>query len=195
MIHHAVGHIVRQLNTYLKGQFDLPEDVAVLSGLVEQDGAVDPRIYNKLVFTLVNVEKEAFSSPCVREMPSLGGRVTVRSAPLHLAVLLLVSANFPGTNYEEALKFISHAALFFQGNPVFTRENAPDLPPGIERLTLEIENLEIRDLSSLWSILSGKYLPSIQYRMRLVTLDPQMIRKEVEPAVRPETGIGGILSG
>jgi len=40
-----------------------------------------------------------------------------------------------------------------------THQNTPDLDNRIDKLTMDIENLNIKDLSSMWTILSGKYLP------------------------------------
>lgn len=179
MIHHAMGDITRYLNGYLKGIFDLPEDVAVISGIVGQDGAVEAQVHNKLVVSLVNIEKEQIPSTFTRHSSGDTGITSIGFPPLHLNVYVLISANYPGINYAEALKFISYTALFFQGNPVFTHEKMPDLNENLGKITMDIENLNLRDLSSLWSIVSGKYLPSILYKMRMIILDSRDISKRV----------------
>lgn len=179
MLHHAIGHITRCLNGYLKGLFDLPEDVAVISGIVEQDGSVESQIHNKLVVTLVNIEKEPVPSTFARHGSGGAGISTLGFPPLHLNAYVLISANYPGTNYGEALKFISYAALFFQGNPIFSHENMPDMDDGIEKIVMDIENLNLRDVSSLWGVISGKYLPSILYKMRMITVDSHGVGKRV----------------
>jgi len=190
MLHHAMQHITASLNRYLKGRFDLPQDVAVMSGILDQDGAVETQIHNKLVVSLVNLEKEQVPAAFIRHGSEETGLTSIGFPPIHLNAYLLVSAYFPGSNYAEALKFISYAALFFQGNPVFTRENSPDLEGDIEKIVMDIENLNLRDLSSLWSVVSGRYLPSIVYKMRIITLDSRGIGKQVtelsgtDPSVR-----------
>ncbi|VFQ45369.1 DUF4255 domain-containing protein [Desulfoluna butyratoxydans] len=190
MLHHAMQHITASLNRYLRGRFDLPQDVAVMSGILDQDGAVETQIHNKLVVSLVNLEKEQVPAAFIRESSRETGLTSIGFPPIHLNAYLLVSAYFPGSNYAEALKFISYAALFFQGNPVFTRENSPDLEGDIEKIVMDIENLNLRDLSSLWSVVSGRYLPSIVYKMRIITLDSRGIGKQVtelsgtDPSVR-----------
>lgn len=190
MLHHAMQHITASLNRYLKGRFDLPQDVAVMSGILDQDGAVETQIHNKLVVSLVNLEKEQVPAAFIRHGSEETGLTSMGFPPIHLNAYLLVSAYFPGSNYAEALKFISYAALFFQGNPVFTRENSPDLEGDIEKIVMDIENLNLRDLSSLWSVVSGRYLPSIVYKMRIITLDSRGIGKQVtelsgtDPSVR-----------
>ena len=49
-------------------------------------------------------------------------------------------------------------------------------------LVLDIENLNIKDLSTLWSAITGKYLPSIIYKIRMVAFDAGDIRQRT-PAV------------
>lgn len=194
MIHDAVGHITRYLNLYLKGLFNLPEDAAVVAGLVEQDGSVEPHVHNKLVVSVVNIEKEALPATFSRSASSDNTLATIGFPPIHLNVYLLISANYPGKNYTEALKFISHAALFFQGNPIFTHENTPDMAPSLSKITMDIENLNMRDLSSLWSVVSGKYLPSILYKMRMITLDSREIKAQVHTMVEADNRSGFIRS-
>lgn len=192
MIHQAVEHITRYLNLYLKSLFDLPEDVAVVAGLVEQDGSVEAHVANKLVVSVVNIEKEALPSTFSRSTSSDHAITTIGFPPVHLNVHLLISANYPGKNYTEALKFISYAALFFQGNPIFTHENTPDMSDDLSKITMEIENLNMRDLSSLWSVISGKYLPSILYKMRMITLDSREIKAQVRTMTGADNSSGFI---
>lgn len=189
MIEAAVGHVASRLNEYLKRSLELAEDVVEVSGILEQDGSLAPNVNNKLVLFVVNIERDG-SSPLHGHGPGLtpGSRVA-GYPPVHLNLYVMVAAHFPGVNYREALKFISGAIGFFQGNPVFTHANSPDLDPGIERLVMEIENLSLQELSHLWGVLAGKYLPSILYKMRVVTVDSGDIRR-ITPSLRdPRTQV------
>jgi hypothetical protein len=78
----------------------------------------------------------------------------------------------------ESLKILSHAIQFFQANPIFDRLNAPEMDRAIEQLSLEIENLAADAASQLWGILGSRYLPSVQYRMRTVTIDAGALTAE-----------------
>ncbi len=169
MIYAAVSHISSQLNQFLKRSFDLVEDVVVMSNILEQDGTLAANINNKLVVVLVNVTKE--TTP-VRS-PQLGNfeKIATAPPPLFINLYVMVAAHFSAGNYAEALKFLSNAVSFFQRQPVFDHQLTPDLDRRIDRLVLDIENLNTQDLSSLWGILSGKYLPSVLYRVRMVCFD------------------------
>lgn len=179
MIYAAVFHIANQLNQFLKRSFDLSEDVVVVSNLLEQDGTLASNISNKLVVSLVNVEKDS-TSP--RQGNSTGVTSSIASyPPVFLNLYVMVAGNFNCSNYPEALKFLSNAVSFFQRQPLFDHQSTPDLDKRISKLTLDIENLNIQDLSSLWGILSGKYLPSVMYKVRMVAFDSGDVRSQLSP--------------
>ena len=67
---------------------------------------------------------------------------------------------------------------FFQVHPVFDRLSAPEMDRAIEQLSLEIENLDADGLSQLWGMLGSRYLPSVLYRMRTVTIDAGALTAE-----------------
>lgn len=171
MISAALSHLANQLNQQFRINFQLAEDVAVVSNLVELDGSVTPNANNKLVITLVNIEKDTVPYRPGSAGRSLDDRLLQHSAPLFLNLYVMVSANFGAGNYAEALKYISQAVTFFQLKPVLDQRNSPGLDRRIERLVLDIENLPIPDLNNLWSLLGGRYLPSMFYKVRMITVD------------------------
>lgn len=171
MISAALSHMAQQLNQQFRINFQLAEDVAVVSNLVELDGSVTPNANNKLVLTLVNVEKDTVPYRPSGGVRGLDDRLLQNNAPLFLNLYVMVSANFGAGNYSEALKYISQAVAFFQMKPVLDQRNSPGLDRRIDRLVLDIENLPIPDLNNLWSLLGGRYLPSMFYKVRMVTVD------------------------
>jgi hypothetical protein len=187
MIYTAISHITGQLNQHLKRAFDLNEDIVVVANIVEQDGSVATNVTNRIVASLVNVEKD--TAPGVRPTAttSAGQAAGLTHPPVHTNLILLFAGNFNGKNYSEALKFLSHTISHFQRNPLFTRNNSPELDPRIGRLALDIENLNIKDLSSLWTVLSGKYLPSVHYKIRMVTFDAEEVITRMPKLAEPRT--------
>jgi hypothetical protein len=190
MIDTAIAQVAGQLNQALKRQFSVGEDLVAVCNLSEQDGTVATQAVNKVAAFLVNIERESVAG-------SGGGggggssvlRLSAQAQPVHLNLLVMFAANFGGSNYPEALKFLSSTVSFFQSRPVFNHQNAPDLDSRIDKLTLEIENLSLSDLSNLWGILSGKYVPSVLYRMRLVSIDASQINALLPRIAQPEVGV------
>ncbi|MTV36327.1 DUF4255 domain-containing protein [Duganella radicis] len=179
MIGAAIGHLAFQLNQQFKSNFQLVEDVVVVSNLIELDGSVAPNATNKLVLTLMNIEKDTLPFRANAEARGRDERVLQYSAPLFVNLYLMMSANFGAGNYSEALKYISHAIAFFQQHPVFDQHNSPGLDERIERLALDIENLPIAELNNLWSLLGGRYLPSMYYKVRMMTIDARALTGQV----------------
>lgn len=182
MIHVALSHLTERLNEFLVRGLGLTEELVVLSQLSDQNGGSAPATAGKLVLFLANVEKEniARNSPSIRTESS--GSIQ-RFPPAHMNLYVMLTANFDGGSYVEALKMLSAAILFFQKNPVFDHQSSPGLDQRIEKLVLDIENLPWEALSNIWSIQGGKYLPSVLYKVRMVTFDSQDIRA-LEPDAR-----------
>ncbi|MCB1830920.1 MAG: DUF4255 domain-containing protein, partial [Gammaproteobacteria bacterium] len=108
-----------------------------------------------------------------------------------LNLSLMFAANFSGGNYPEALKGISATLRFFQMTPVLDHQNTPELDRRIDRLALEIENLDIQQLSNLWGILSTRYLPSVLYKVRMITIDADAVKSELHLINEPRPSING----
>lgn len=182
MINLTLQLLATQLNQYLKRAYDLSEDVVVLSNLLDIDGNVPSNVNNKMVIFLTNIEKDATSSRQIT-MRATDQQIIASSPPLYLNLYVMMVANFSGNNYPEALKFMSSTISFFQRYPLFNHQTTPDLDKRIEKLILDIENLTIQDISNVWSALGGKYLPSILYKVRMITFDAEEIIRKV-PVVK-----------
>lgn len=184
----AIGAVAAQLNQSLRRSFKLGEDMLVVSNLTEADGTLLPQVQNKLVLLLVNVQTEPAAYRAGGLTHGGSGRFGIGAAPVHLNLQLMFAASFSGSSYPEALKFLSHTLAFFQSRPIFDHSNCPELDGGIERLSLELENLSITDLSNLWGVLRGTYMPSVLYRMRLLAIDANELRAQVPYVSQPEAG-------
>jgi hypothetical protein len=77
---------------------------------------------------------------------------------------------------------ISQTISFFQQNPWFTHDNVPGLDPVIDKLTFEMTNLDLVDLSYLISMTGTKYLPSVYYKVRLLPFQSGAMQAEVPAA-------------
>ncbi|MDT8998196.1 DUF4255 domain-containing protein [Paucibacter sp. APW11] len=184
MIDAALTQIAGQLNQHLRQRFQVSEDLAVLSNLHEQNGTAVPIVANKLVIFLAGVERDTMahrSNSSSNTATRVGSAQLRQQEPVFLNLLMMCAANFSGTNYPEALKFLSGAIGFFQATPVIDHHNAPTLDRRLERLILNIENLSSSEMHSLWGIHSGRYLPSVLYRVRMVSVDSEQILGRDQP--------------
>jgi len=189
MIDKALGFLLDELNRFLEPRSPGGEPLAVLSSLAIPHGGAAPGTDNKLVMSLLSIEKEGAaaalpaplrdpSAPAPAGAPASFARV---AAPLPLNLNLVVAASF-GTNYHEALKVLSAAIGFFQARPAFTSQNAASLPAGIERLSIEMVSCDLTMLSNVWSVLGANYLPSALYKIRMLSVQQGWVTA-FEPAV------------
>jgi len=186
MIDSAINHIANKLNQHLMRTFDLSEDAVAISNVIEQDGTVATHVNNKIVASLVNIEKDTTPFRQSQAIESIGtSRAVATNPPIYFNIYILFASCFSGNNYQEGLKFISNTIGYFQSQPVFDHSNSPGLPDDIEKLILDIENLDINDLSNLWGVLSGKYLPSILYKVRMITYDSGVVVKQTHSLNQP----------
>jgi hypothetical protein len=178
MIDKTMGLILGELNSFLGILFPSSEPHAVLSGLTNQDGTAAAGTENRIVLSLMNIERETAAVSSTTRSGT--GPLTRSQPPLNLNLYLMVSASF-GTNYLEAVKFLSSAMSFFQDRAVITPQNAqgPGFPKGLERLTIELVNLKFQDLQSLWASLGAKYVPSVLYKVRMLTMQDGWVIERV----------------
>ena len=170
MIHDIIPLIAADLNDFLESRFDTDDDPVIMSNLVNQDGTLSIMEENKVIITLVNIERDGTNQ-------AFGGGLSRGDMPVHINLYVLFSAYF--TNYAESLKFLSGVIAFFQSNPNYMLDG--------NIVKIELYNPDIKEISTLWTALGAKYLPSVIYKFRTLNMDEDNINDEV-PA------IGGDLS-
>ncbi|WPQ60898.1 DUF4255 domain-containing protein [Chitinophaga sancti] len=185
MIYETLSCIADEINKYFNRQLHLSEDKVVLSSIVNQDGSIAIQGENKVVLTLINVEKE----PLGKSAPGFNnGNVAARSMPpVCINLYILFAAYFSSNNYAEALRFLSFIIAYFQSGNVLTSANTPSLDKRIDKLMFEMESLGTERLNNVWATLGAKYMPSVIYKMRMLTFDEGVIR-EYRPHVSAPSG-------
>lgn len=161
MLYLIIKHIAEQINLTLSPGVVMPADVAKHERPADASGADE--LENHVLLTLINIEEENSLKNNYPEQQIGASRVTQLPA-LFLNLYLLFSANF--TKYEEALKHIGYVIRFFQASKPF----AIDDPDAGQRykVTLTLHHIGFENLNNLWTVLGGKYLPSVLYKARLV---------------------------
>jgi hypothetical protein len=179
MIDKALNFTLDELNSFLGTRFQSQENLAVLSSLSSQDGSAPVVTDNKIVMSLVNIERETAASSAVRTRAD-GGSYIVANPALNLNLYILVSACF-GHSYAESLKFLANALAFFQSKPVFTPKSSAGFPRELEQISFEMVNLSFQELNNMWGIMGAKYIPSVLYKLRMLTIDEAWVALQVEP--------------
>lgn len=169
MINQAIQAIISRLNAYIgTAEPDvIPGNLSLIDAF--QDNA-SQSLKDKVVASVVNIEQEGSLRNIPFRRPSLGPdglpRVQEREPEIHLNVYLLFGSN--KSNYGTALLRISQVIAFFQRTSVFTPADIPEMEAlDLTKLVFDLYSTNFAELNQLWSILGGKYIPSVVYKMRL----------------------------
>jgi hypothetical protein len=170
MISKAINIITTDINQFLKNRYNLNEDPVVISNLTGLDGSVSVDGENKIVLTIINIEQE--NTVQKQNNASFDMHTSFKyMPPVYINIFVLMSAYFQHANYYESLKMLSASISFFQQKPFFNAQNTPGFDGNLDKIVMEIVNLNINELSNLWGQLGGKYLPSVLYKMRMIKFD------------------------
>ncbi len=183
MIDKALEVIKKDIHDYLVRLPELnvtSETVVHITPVVKFNGDIAVPD-NSLGLTLVNVEEERVMKSREAVTLTSAGEVSHLNPAVKLNLYVLITANF--TNYATGLGFLSGAIRFFQGKNVFTPRNTPGLNGSIEKLIADLFTLNFEQQNHLWGALGAKYLPSVMYKIRMLTIQEALARDE-QPPVR-----------
>ena len=139
------------------------EPWVALTNPVDLDGRAVESTRNKIVMMLVGLQ----SDPAGGVLARTNAAAPRGAAPLHLDALVMLMANFTGSNYPTGLGMLSHTIAFLHENPVLITDPPPGQPAG--NIKLDFVNLDLAQTNELMAMLDLKYLPSAVYRMRGLT--------------------------
>ena len=168
MINTALQFTQDVLNQFLRNRYGLDENKVLLNVLIEGNGSVPEKNQNKVVMSLINVEKETLKPFYGGNQKLAGGGYADTNPSERFSLDILMSSNFD--DYNEALKFLEAVILFFQVNVVLDANSYSDFPPGLVKLLYSIERLTYHQMQSLWTSMGAKYQPSVVYKLRLITI-------------------------
>ena len=182
MIDNALKFVANEVNKYLIRKTDSTQDSTVVKMVVTGNAAraYDPDGTNgtnplagKAILTLVNIEEDRISkSP--ENYRREGDKIVYKNPKLYLNLYCLFSVNH--STYDTSLQYLSLIMQFFQYRNVITHANSPSsgsvkLDEKVEKLVFDMISLNFEQVNHLWGTLGGKYLPSVLYKVRLVTIE------------------------
>ena len=173
MLKNALTYVKDSLNQYFMNLFAVHEGKAVLANLVDQSGAIPLENQNKMVISLINLEQETAKAYHDQYTRVNDGSFKNANPAARFNLDILFTACFE--DYEEGLKFLAATISFFQGFGSLNAANHADLPEGIHKLNFNIETLTYNETHSLWSAMGAKYQPSVIYKVRLISIQPEEI--------------------
>lgn len=181
MIYDALEIFRSEANDYLKL---LPElnvsgnKIIGLSNVAKEDGTIEIPT-NSIGLTLVNIEEERLGRDVKPYRLNPDHSIGHLNPQIRLNLYILFTAHF--NDYKSSLQYISGLIRFFQTKTVFSAENSPAMPAGIERLVVDLQPLNFEQQNNLWAMLGAKYLPSVLYKVRTVCFQEGQTRDQQAP--------------
>ena len=176
MIENVVLSISERLNEFIKNKLSINEDKVVVSNIVDAEKKLNIEVENKISIFLLNIEEEKISKNSQFQSSHN------QNPPVIINIFLMFAAHFNSINYSESLRYISLVVEFFQINNVFDSSNTPSLSNNIDKLYVEIANVNIDQINMLWSNIGTNYVPSISYKIKHIKYDGNVIN-EIIPKI------------
>ena len=180
MIGKVLVFVRRRLDEYLRAQFGENDD-PVADKVVFLDGdKMDPITFQEgaVSVVLINVEEDRLlrnADPYTRIESGKPQRI---QPDIRLSLHMLFVARFK--QYDVAWEHLAKVIEYLQSNHVFEQDVTPDLPQGVEKMTVELMAQSFAEQNEVWNALRISHHPSVLYRIRMIVL------QDVKPAGRDQ---------
>jgi len=175
MLFEVLQILTEDVNGYLNGNDVSLDNIAtVASEQGDNNGST-----TDIILTLLHIQEEA----TLKNTPNYavtGTNVSYKNPVVNLNLYILFSAN--NTDYAESLRKLSSVIGFFQGKKVFTQSNTiynrdNALMSGITdfKFVVDLFTPTFEELNFVWGTLGGKQLPSVMYKVSLITIERETI--------------------
>ena len=185
MINRLLSAIRNELNEFIKVKDPTnfgTQDIVVLSRLVEQNGTLafttsnNNQSEHKIVVTLVNVEEDRTFKDQTNFKKTTRDSIISINPEIHINLSVLFTAY--STSYDTALLILGYVLGFFQMKNVFNPQNTPSLNGVVENASVILETLSAEQNNHLWGYIGAKYMPSVVYRLKMLTIQEGQIQAE-----------------
>jgi hypothetical protein len=171
MISETLTFLSKEINKFLNQKLGATTDARLVLGNIARVGDGDTgtnSLANKIVLSLINVEEDKVAK--IREnFTRADSSVIYKNPPLLVNLYILIAANM--NVYSDNLKMVTYIMQFFQAFNHFTPATHPGLDMRITQINADLFTLNFEQINHLWSTLGGKYLPSVMYKIRQISVE------------------------
>ncbi|MBL7699279.1 MAG: DUF4255 domain-containing protein [Chitinophagaceae bacterium] len=194
MIASALQLLIHELEQFLKRQDDSVEIRLDNIALLETSGSNS--LTDSIIISLVNIEEESTKKNHPALKRPFGNTAIYENPPVFLNLYILLTCNYSGDKYVDALRRLSSIIKFLQRNPSFSNTSSltggmvgadPDLPD--LRFTMELYTLTFEQINHLWGSLGGRQIPFVLYKLRLVSISDHVTVRETPLIEEIETSL------
>lgn len=182
MIDKVMDLLRTETQEHIRNRAQIPsnETVVELNSFINAEGKVAIGT-DKIGLSLFNIDEERVMKTPGRTTRNVDGRVEYIQPEVRLNLYVIFAANF--TTYSEGLKHLSYLIGYFQKKRVISHANTPLLDPRLSELAVDLYTMTLEQQNYLWSIIGGKYLPSVAYQVRPVLIQDDEVEHEAKPVL------------
>ena len=169
MINDALNFLDEEITNYLKLQGEMEDGdpaLVTVSQLTDQSGTVQ---FPSLGLVLTNIEEERIHKAQAPYTKTSDGVLRKVNPEIKLNLYVLIASHHSDFHSTGLIR-LGYVIDFFQAKHVFTPQTSPNLPDGINKLVVEMITLTFEQQNHLWGTLGAKYMPSVLYKVRMLTV-------------------------
>ncbi len=126
--------------------------------------------FSKLFISVLKIDQERLAqNPNTYFLQDMADEYSKRTNPLkYFNVHLLFAACSSNQRYSEALQRLERVLECFQDQHIYEvpiAGSSEDI-----RIVMELQNLDLNQQNQMWSILGGKYFPSVIYKVKMIPI-------------------------
>lgn len=163
MISKALQFTGNVLDKFLQSYFGTEESRVVLNNPVAADGSVPEQNRNKVLLSLVNVDRHALKKAIAFGYKGATAQGKEETKTDNYSVYILASTSF--ADYVAGLDHLDAVITFFTDNPVFDKATHPEMPGNISKIDVLLEPADGVHMRSIWLAMGAKYQPSVVYKI------------------------------
>lgn len=164
--------------------------VVDLKSIILPNGTVNVDDNFHITIMMVGLEEERREGKRPHLVQRDDKQIIKLNPPVELDLFILFAAH--KENYETALRDLSDVVSFFQANPVFDEQRFPSLNSSVqnpeqkpwqlvEKLIFNLHSLSFEQQNNLWAMLGSKYIPSVVYKMKMLTVFDTRSKEKAPP--------------
>lgn len=176
VIHQTLQFLKSKIDTY---NSNINPIVEILNIATLNDGDEFLDSTTPIILSIINLEEDTIAKIPNVYLPNTTQARSVekfKNPAQNLVVSLLFSAyskDQTTTRYQDGIVKLEHVIRCFQEQKVFYIDGTTEVDPSTEnhiKIILDMESLKINELNQLWAMLGNKYMPSLLYKMRMITI-------------------------
>ena len=166
MMDKILTSVAEGLEDYLGIYFEEPAGFAKVGNPYREEEGEEE---DKMVISLLNIEREG-AMGATKSFQAEGKEFVQKMSPWYLNIYFVVVARFREKRYLDGVKMLSAAIAYLQQHPTVSIQ-------GNRKFVVEPVTLSIQELTNVWSILGGKYYPSVVCKVRMLKFQGDEIQK------------------